>query len=403
MAIATGVNKRLAYKVESNWGEPAGAAGAKVLRRVTANFNLDKETYESNEIRTDYQVVDFRHGVRSVSGSISGELSPGSYADFFAAAVARDFTAGASATGISYTIAASGDFWTVTRAAGDFLADGLKIGDVVRITAAGGNAANVGKNLLILALTATVATVMVLNGSDLVAEGPIASATVAVVGKKTYAPLSGHTDKSFTVEEWYSDISQSEVTVGNKVSTVGISLPATGLSTCDFSFMGKDKTNSGSAYFTSPTAASTTGIFAAVNGALVVNGTPVAVLTGLNININRNMQNATVVGSNSVADVFESKIIVDGDFSAYFTDGTIRGYFNDETEISIVAALTTNNAKGAEVLAIALPRVKVNADTKDDSESGITAQHSFRALLNINGGTGTATETTTISIQDSAA
>ncbi len=50
------------------------------------------------------------------------------------------------------------------------------------------------------------------------------------------------------------------------------------------------------------------------------------------------MQNATVVGSNSIADVFEQRIIVDGDFSAYFTDGTIRDYFENETEISIVAA-----------------------------------------------------------------
>ncbi len=64
---------------------------------------------------------------------------------------------------------------------------------------------------------------MVLNGSALVAEGPITSATVAEVGKVSYAPLTGHTDKSFTVEEWYSDIAQSEVTVGNKVSTAGIS------------------------------------------------------------------------------------------------------------------------------------------------------------------------------------
>lgn len=403
MAIATGVNKRVSYKPESAWGTAAGASGAKILRRVTANFNLEKETYESNEVSTTYQTSDYRHGVRSVSGSISGELSPGSYADFFAAVIAKDFSAGVTSGTMSYTIAASGNFWTVTRAAGSFLTEGFKAGRVVRITAAGGNAANVGKNLLILSLTATVATVMVLNGSALVAEGPIASATVAEVGKVSYAPLTGHTDKSFTVEEWYSDIAQSEVTVGNKVSTAGISLPATGLATVDFSFMGKDKTNGTSAYFTTPTAASTSGIFAAVNGALVVNGVPVAVLTGLNVNINRNMQNATVVGSNSIADVFEGRIVVDGDFSAYFTDGTIRDYFENETEISIVAALTTSNAADADVMAITLPRVKVNSDTKDDSESGISAQHSFRALLNSAGGTGTSSEATTISIQDSLA
>ena len=56
------------------------------------------------------------------------------------------------------------------------------------------------------------------------------SGTYAVTGKSTYAPKTGHTDDSYSFESWYSDIGQSEVYVGNKVNTVGIALPATGLS-----------------------------------------------------------------------------------------------------------------------------------------------------------------------------
>ena len=56
------------------------------LRRVSSSFNLTKETYQSEEIRTDYQLSDFRHGVRSVEGNVSGELSAGTYADFLASA-----------------------------------------------------------------------------------------------------------------------------------------------------------------------------------------------------------------------------------------------------------------------------------------------------------------------------
>lgn len=403
MAIATGINKRVVYKKEDQWGIAPTSTGGKVLRRVTASFDLNKESFESAEIRTDQQVSDFRHSIRSVSGTLSGELSPGSYADFFAAAVARDFTAGVSATGVSYTIAASGDNWTVTRDAGDFLANGFKIGNVIRITAAGGNAANTGKNLLIVGLTSTVATVTVLNGSDLFAEGPIASATIAVQGKVTYAPLTGHTDTSFSIESFYADIAQSELTTGNKVNTVGVSIPTSGLATVDFGFMGKDRTNATSAYFSSPSSASTTGIFSSATGVLVVNGAPVAVLTSLSVNINRNMQNATVVGSSSIQDVFEGRIVVDGTFDAYFTDGTLRGYFENETEISLVAALAASNTKDADVFSVVLPRVKLNSDTKNDGESGITTSVSFRALLNTAGGTGVATEATTIFIQDSAA
>lgn len=404
MPIATGINKSVVFKEESTWGVAAsGASGGKTLRRVTSSFNLEKETYESGEIRTDYQVQDFRHGVRSVTGSVSGELSPGTYTDFFGAILARDFTAGASATGLSVTVGGSGPTYTLTRDTGSFLSAGFKIGDVVRLTAGAFNANNLNKNLLVTNVTALALTVLPLNGYTLTAEGPIASATVAVAGKKTFAPTTGHTDKSFTVEEFYGDISQSEVFTGNKVNTAGLSLPSTGLVTCDFGFLGKDLAATGtSAYFSSPTAQGTSGIFAAVNGALLVNGVAVALLTGLNININRNLQSATVIGSNSIADIFEGRIMVDGDFSAYFQDGTFRAMFNDETEVSLVVAMTTTGAKDSDFVSITLPRIKVNSDGKDDGEQGITSSHSFMALSNSAGGSGVSSEKTTISIQDSS-
>jgi hypothetical protein len=93
IAKATGVAKQLRYKAESTWGTAPGASGAQLLRRVTSTLDLKKQTYRSNEIRSDYQVNDMRHGVRSVEGTINGELSPGTYKDFLAAAVRKAFVA----------------------------------------------------------------------------------------------------------------------------------------------------------------------------------------------------------------------------------------------------------------------------------------------------------------------
>ncbi len=87
MTIATGVAKKLVYKKQSALGTIASASGAQYLRRVTSNVDLKKATYQSAEIRSDYQRADFRHGIRTVDGTISGELSPGSYADFIGSAV----------------------------------------------------------------------------------------------------------------------------------------------------------------------------------------------------------------------------------------------------------------------------------------------------------------------------
>ncbi len=400
MTISKGVNKRVSYKKETTWGTVAGPTGAKVLRRVTSNFNLAKETYESNETRTDYQVADMRHGTRTVNGSLNGELSPGSYSDFLQSAVARDFTAVTAITGLSVTIAASGSLFTVTRSTGSWITDGVTVGNVVALTGAGLNAANVGNNLLVVGLTATIATVVVLSSTTLVAEGPIASVTATVRGKVTYAPLTGHTDDSYTVEEWYSDIAQSEVYVGNKVGAVAVQLPTSGLVTTDITFQGRDRSIKGtSAYHTTPTAAGTTGIFASVSGALVVNGTPVGLITSADFNIERGLEAANVVGTNLAADMFAGRIRVTGNFSTYFQDAVFRDYFDNETTISLVVAFSTSSDKNADVMSFTIPKIKVGAADKADAEMGVIQSHSFVGLLNST--TTAGLPATTIAIQDS--
>lgn len=402
MAISKGTSKVVAYKRESTWGTLAGATSGKLLRRVTASFNLVKEAYESGEIRTDRQIADFRHGVRSAEGSLNGELSPASYADFMGSIVGRDFTTAPASGGASVTIAASGALYTVTRATGSFLTDGFTVGQVVRLTGAGLNAANVGKNLLIAAMTATVLTVKVVNGSVLVEEGPIASVTTTSVGKTTLVPATGHTDQSYTVEEWYSDIAQSEVYTGMKLNSMAVQLPATGLTTIDFGFAGKDLTQSGtSQYFSSPTAQNSNGIFAAVNGVMLVNGAPVALVTSADFSVERATENATAVGSNSVSEIFTGRIRVTGNLSVYFQDAAFRTYFDAETPVSIVLTLTTDSTANSDFVTFTLPKVKLGSFTRDDSELGVIASASFQALLNSNGTAGLPV--TTIQIQDSAA
>ena len=402
MAISKGVSKVVAYKKQTAFDTIATNTGAKLLRRVTSNFNLTKEAYESAEIRQSYQVADMRHGVRTAEGSLNGELSAGSYADFMGSVVARDFAAVTPVASLTLTIAASGSLWTVTRSTGSYLTDGFKVGQVIRLTGATLDAANVGKNLLITAVTALALTVKVVNASVLVAQSAIASCTATVTGKYTFAPLTGHTDDSYTVEEFYADIGQSEVYSGMKVGTMNVQLPATGLVTTDFSFMGKDLAQTGtSQYFTTPTAQNTNGIFAAVNGILLVNGAAVAVITSADFSVDRGMENATVVGSNSVADIFTGRIRVTGNFSTYFTDGTFRGYFTNEDVVSLVFLVSASNAADADFVSFIVPKIKLGSATKDDSETGIVQSHSFTALLN--DATTAGLEGTTVAIQDSRA
>jgi Phage tail tube protein len=404
MAISKGITKQVAIKKEATYGVLAGATGSRLMRRVTSNFNLKKDTFQSNEIRTDYQMADFRHGVRSVDGTVSGEFSPGSYSDLFAAALAKAFVAGVAITGAAITIAASGTQYTLTRGAGSYLTDGFKVGDITRITAGTGlNADSLNKNLLITALTATVATVSTLNASTMTpAVGTAVSYSVA--GKKSFVPTTGHTSDSFTVEEFYPDIAQSEVFTGCKVNTIGVKIPSSGMTTLDFGFMGKDLTQTGTTqYFTTPTALGVAGVLAGVNGVVVFNGLPVGVITDATINLKRNIANATVLGSTSISEAFDGRALVDGSFSLYFTDAVAKDAFKNETEVSLIFALSTNNTAAADFISITIPRAKIDSADKADAETGITMSCGFQALLATSGGTGTASEFSTIVVQDSLA
>lgn len=403
MGTASGIYKQVAYKVEATYGVQPAAAAAQAIRRVKSSLDMTKDTYQSNEVRPDFQVADYRHGVRKVGGSIDGELSAKTYADFMAAALKKDFTATAAISGASITVAGTAGAWTITRAAGSYLTDGVKIGDVVRLTAGVFNAANLNKNILVTAVTALVLTGLVVNASALVAEGPIAAATVTVVGKKSIIPQTGHTDKSFSIEHWYPDVPTSEVFTGCKVSKIGFSLPPTGMATCNVEFVGKDAIPNTAQYFTSPTAVTTTGTMAAVNGVLRVGGATVANVTGLTIDIAAAQSGEPTVGSNTVAFQAAGRVIVTGQITATFESTTLRDAFYNETEISLYAVFTADNTANSDFLGFGIARIKVGGAAKDDGEKTITQTFPFQALLNIAGGAALATDLTTISIQDSAA
>jgi hypothetical protein len=382
---AKGVSKQVAIKKETTFGVLAGDTGAKLLRRTSADFNSTRESYQSAEIRTDQQVADFRLGTKSTDGSLSGELSPGSYSELIQAVLAKDFAAGGTAASVSLTISAlSAGLHTLTRATGSFITDLFKVGEVIRLTGGGLNAANVGNNLLVVSVAALTMSVRPLSGTALVAEGPIATVAVASVGKESIIPLSGHTDQSFTVEEWYADIAQSEVHTGVKVGTWNVSVPATGLVTTDFTLMGKGLAQTGtSQYFTTPTALSTTGIVAAVNGAVIINGsTTTACVTAFDFSVDRAMEPSQCIGSESAEAIFTGTLTVTGNLSMYFEDAVVRDLFENETNTTLVLALATGEEKTAGVMSFVIPKAKLSSFSKSDTDMGIVATAAFTAVLN---------------------
>lgn len=406
--IATGVFKKLAIKRQAglNQKAAAGAAGSsRYLRRVTSTLDLTKATYSSAEILESQQVRDMRHGVKSVAGSISGELSVGGHQAPFES-ICRQNVQAAATTGAIATIAAAvtaGAQGTFTRGAGSYLVDGFKVGDVVRasgFTTTG--VANNAHNFLVVAVTALVMTVLALDGVAVGAKAAGDNVTIAVAGKKTWMAAANQTRDFYTIEHWFSDIAQSEQYVDCVFTGATINLPPTGMATVEFPIMGLDMQTSQVQYFTNPAAAASGGILAAVNGALLINGVVAGVVTGLSIVVaGQHSVPGGVVGSNVDPDIFPGVNMVTGQMTVLFSDAVYRDAFLNETEMSLASAFTASNAPGAGFMAFVMSRIKYTGSTKNDGQAGLTLTMPYQALENVNGGAALANLQTTLSVQDS--
>ena len=404
MAVAQGINKKTVYKKQTGLGAPAAGTGGQVVRRTTSVFQAPPDTFESNEIVSHQQSTGVGLGVVKPAGKIHGLLSPGTYGALLGSLLRKDMTAGVSATGATISVAASGQNWTLTRSAGSYLTDGFKVGDVIRLTAGAFNALNTQKNLLIITLTTTIATVRVVNGSAMFAETNIASATVAVTGKKSLVPLSGHTNDYYTFEEWYPDLGRSEAYSDQQVGQAALNLPATGNATISLDTVGRIRTLGAAQVLITPTAETVTDILTAVNGVVLVNGVPVTNVTGAQVTINGNAAHSdAVVGSNVVDDIQRGRLAVSGSFTAKFDSVTLQTIFEGRSTTSLVLAVTEDATANADFVVVNLPMIKLTGDTPDDGEKAVIRTYPFTAQINSAGGAALASDQTIIAIQDSAA
>jgi len=400
--IAQGTRKITVLKKQTGIGVPATGSGGQILRRRTSVFNAPRETFESDEIVSHHQSTGIGYGMKSANGKIEGLLSAGTYATPLAALLERLFAAVTAITGVSLTTAGTGPY-TLTRAAGSWLTDGVKIGDVIR-TSAAGNANNINKNLWVVGVTALVLTVIVLNGTTLTAEGPIAAVTITVIGKKTFAPMTGHTSEYFTVEEWYADLARSELFTDMRFSQAAIGLPASGNSTISLDLVGLDRSLSAVQQLTTPTAETLTGVMPSVNGLLYLNGVQQSVVTGVQFTIGNNAANVgAVVGSKNSPDVARGRIRVSGSFTAMFDSVTIQSIYDGESAVALQTVVAADKTATSDFMSWVLGRIKLTGDAPDDGEKGIVRTYPFTAEINGSGGAALAYDQTILSVQDSAA
>lgn len=371
--MASGSRHSMGYVPEVTYGLTPATPAFKNLRHTSASLALSKELLESEELRSDRQTTDSRHGAFQVGGDLGFELSYGSYDDLLAALMGGTWTTQFT-TGLQSLSATVG---TVVRATGSFVTDGFLVGSVVEnsgFTIPGNNG-----RFVVTAVAALILTLTPLQGQTMAVE-------VAAAGKQVISRASisvGNTRRSFTFERFFSDILPADKPyhrfTGVEVNSLELAIAANAMTTGTFTFIGQNQSTAtaiiAGATYPVPT---TTAPLDSFSGTLNEGGTTIGVITEIQLNIENSLEPRFVVGSKASLQPSIGRAMVSGQITAYFDDSRLLDKFINETESSI--DLSMPDAAG-NVHRIFLPRVKYNSGQPDVSGEGpITLSMPFKAL-----------------------
>jgi len=86
-SVALGSRLEIAYAMEDSWSALPSSYNVYDFRVTGFGVQLEKDSFESEEIRSDRQTSDLRHGMYNVSGDIPVELSYGAFDDIIESAM----------------------------------------------------------------------------------------------------------------------------------------------------------------------------------------------------------------------------------------------------------------------------------------------------------------------------
>ena len=395
MGYQSGRNIGVSYKPETVFGQLPGASDAKAFRPNSGTLTLGKEPIRSNEIRRDGMTTRGRHGSRTVTGQYAGDLSVGTFDDLLEAVFRGTFSTALTLTEADFTSLTTTEN-TIEAASGDWLALGLRVGDVIRM-ADHASAANNGRNLRVVDVSATVITV-----AETLTINAVADTDVTVSRPKKL--IQGLVPRSFTVEEHEADIDGSEVFKGVRVGSVQIQMQPNGMCVLTFGMVGQDMevmTDVSSPYFTDPEETVSVGL-TAVEAKILLGSEEVLDISSIDLTLSLNASGVPVVGSVLTPDVFTNLATVEATITALKQDVARSEQFLDEDVLSLHLLFEEQNGAPADFCSFFLGNFTLATATKGELGQDNARTQSFTLLTGVDE-RGGAHDRTMIKYQTSAA
>ncbi|BDU72398.1 phage tail tube protein [Mesoterricola silvestris] len=348
------------------------------LRCTDYDSNISIPNVESNEIRTDRQRSPGAMGAPEASPSIKGELSYATLDDFLAAALGATWSPSLA----SVNLAVDGSAKTITRATGDFVADGFAIGHTVTMagfTNGGNNSSQTITNVTTTVLTFSGATGLVTETS---AAGRTITGNTLKVGGTSVTPKSvtlEHKDQSTSTTKY-------QPMTGVVVNKLGLSgaLKETVQYSLELLAMTVG-TMTASTLFSSIGAANTNPVFGNVIGSLKLNAVSMPNVTKWSMDFDNSSEVGRVCFSTAAHNATQKAVKITGTLEVYFADHTQSDRYAAGTEFPLSLTLGDGASKS---YVIDCGRAKIT-DRKNPEKDGVRIETlTYEAYVPL---TGTAT------------
>ncbi|MEJ7929846.1 phage tail tube protein [Ramlibacter sp. AN1015] len=187
----------------------------------------------------------------------------------------------------------------------------------------------------------------------------------------------GSTQRSFSIEEGFTDMPQFRVFTGSVFNTLSMELNTEGYVNATLGFMGKTTTPfSGTSICGTPTAPSAKEAFYHEGGVFKEGGSTVGFLSALSFELSNNVTANNALGVTGVRAMTSGKAVVTGTVTALFEDVSFYNKFVNNASSSLEFTITS----GAESLTFKFSKLKyTQADIQSDGDAGVTVQMTFRA------------------------
>lgn len=377
----TSANRQaVGFIAESSWGTTPSTPTGQLLNFTSFNFGSENKTTESKTVRSDTNRQGTVRTGRDVAGDLAFELQYGAYDSLLEGVLRNTWSTPLAVTGT--TISFSSVDNSINDSGAGFA--NAVVGQYVRVSGS-----TSGTNDGYMRVVSKTTSKLVVAGKTLTTQ--VAGPSVTVKGSVL---SNGTTQKSFTFESAWADITQYISFTGVRADTFALNIATNNIVTGSIGMMGKVPTSAGSTIWSATTAAASTESYNSldhlariwIDDTLLTND-----LTGLQFSISTNASKREAIGSLDGEGIIQNSISCSGSLTEYFQDNTLLAKNLAFTPFDLAFALvdSSNNA-----YVFHFPECKPKSGKPDNGglDTQITIPHGFDATYD-----GTLTRTVSIS------